>query len=192
MVISVVLIIDNQLHNNITERTTHDLAGEARLLALQWKPGVNADSLADNAGAATGHRITLIDSAGHVVGDSDCDGAALLRLENHSSRPEVASALARGMGSSKRMSPSTGEEQLYVAVKSPQGVVRLSVTTKAIARVFAGARQGVIVAVLFGDLVGAVILASLAAGVALSNFEHAVVASCGCAPGPPARGSLTP
>jgi len=165
MVISVVLIIDNQLHNNITERTTHDLAGEARLLALQWKPGVNADSLADNAGAATGHRITLIDGAGHVVGDSDFDGAALLRLENHSSRPEVASALASGMGSSKRMSPSTGEEQLYVAIKSSQGVVRLSVTTKAIARVFAGARQGVIVAGVMSFLLATILAALFARAV---------------------------
>ena len=39
MVVSVVVIIDNQLHTSITDQTIHDLAGEARLLAAQWKPG---------------------------------------------------------------------------------------------------------------------------------------------------------
>ena len=62
MVISVVLIIDNQLHSSIVEQTTHDLAGEARLVATEWRPDVDPDSLADQAGVATGHRITLLDS----------------------------------------------------------------------------------------------------------------------------------
>jgi signal transduction histidine kinase len=157
MVIAVVMIIDNQLHNNITEQTTHDLAGEARLVALQWKPGVNADSIADNAGAATGHRITLIDSSGQVVGDSDFDGPALHDLENHSGRPEVVAARATGMGSSRRMSPSTGEEQLYVAVKTTLGVVRVSVTTKAVEELFERARSGVLLAGAISFLLAAIL-----------------------------------
>ena len=146
MVVAVVIIIDNQLHRSITEQTTRDLAGEARLLALQWQPNSNADSLADKAGAATGHRITLIDNAGQVVGDSDFDGRALLRLENHSMRPEVSAAREHGVGSAIRMSPSTGEEQLYVAVSTSHGVVRLSVTTKAVANIFSRAQRGVLAA----------------------------------------------
>lgn len=157
MVIAVVVIIDNQLHNNITEQTTHDLAGEARLVALQWKPGVNADSIADNAGAATGHRITLIDSTGHVVGDSDFDGPALQALENHGARPEVVSARSTGMGSSRRMSPSTGEEQLYVAVKTPLGFARVSVTTKAVEELFERARSGVLLAGTISFLLAAIL-----------------------------------
>ena len=143
MVISVVVIIDNQLQSRIADQTSHDLAGEARLMAMQWRPGVNADSLADEASTATGHRITLIDSTGHVVGDSEFDGPALQGLENHSTRPEVIAAREHGMGTSRRMSPSTGEEQLYVAVKAPQGVARVSVTTKTVGDLFARARSGV-------------------------------------------------
>jgi two-component system phosphate regulon sensor histidine kinase PhoR len=157
MVVSVVIIIDNQLHTSITDQTTHDLAGEARLLATQWKPGVDADSLADEAGAATGHRVTLIDSTGHVVGDSDFDGLALQRLENHSSRPEVIAALKSDVGAARRMSPSTGEEQLYVAVKAPRGVARVSVTTRAVEEIFGSARNGVIVAGLISFLLAAVL-----------------------------------
>lgn len=157
MVISVVLIIDNQLHASITDQTTHDLAGEARLVALQWQPAVNADSIADNAGAATGHRITLVDRAGQVLGDSDFDGPALRSLENHSTRPEVVEARSRGMGSSRRMSPSTGEEQLYVAVRSPLGFARVSVTTKAVDEVFASAQRGVIAAGIISFLLAAIL-----------------------------------
>jgi signal transduction histidine kinase len=157
MVVSVVVIIDNQLHTSITDQTTHDLAGEARLLAGQWKPGVDADSLADEAGLATGHRVTLIDSTGHVVGDSDFDGPALQRLENHSTRPEVVDAIKGGVGSVRRMSPSTGEEQLYVAVKAHRGVARVSVTTRVVEEIFGRARNGVIVAGLISFLLAAIL-----------------------------------
>ena len=159
MVISVVVIIDNQLPSSITDQTTHDLAGEARLMAIQWKPGVNADSLADEAGVATGHRITLIDSAGHVVGDSEFDGPALQGLENHSNRPEVVAARENGMGSARRMSPSTGEEQLYVAVKAPHGFARVSVTTRTTEDLFARARSGVIAAGMISFLLAAILAA---------------------------------
>jgi signal transduction histidine kinase len=159
MVVSVVLIIDNQLHSNIADRTIHDLAGEARFLATQWKSGVDPDSLADQAGAATGHRVTLIDSTGHVVGDSEFDGPALQGLQNHSRRPEIVAAHLNGVGSIRRMSPSTGEEQLYVAVKAPRGTARVSVTTKAVEDLFARARSGVLAAGFISFILAAVLAA---------------------------------
>ena len=157
MVVSVVVIIDNQLHSSITDQATHDLAGEARLVATEWRPGVDPDALADEAGVATGHRVTLIDSTGRVLGDSEFDGPALLSLENHSTRPEVVAARQSGVGSVRRMSPSTGEEQLYVAVKAPSGTARVSVTTKEIEEIFARARSGVIAAGLISFLLAAVL-----------------------------------
>ena len=157
MVVSVVVIIDSQLHTSITEQATHDLAGEARFLATQWKSGVDPDSLADQAGVATGRRITLIDSTGHVVGDSEFDGLALRELENHSGRPEVIEARKNGVGSVRRMSPSTGEEQLYVAVKAPRGVARVSVTTSAVEEIFARARSGVLAAGFISFLLAAIL-----------------------------------
>jgi signal transduction histidine kinase len=157
LVVSVVIIIDNQLHTSITDQTIHDLAGEAKLLAAEWKPGVDADSLADEAGMATGHRVTLIDPAGHVIGDSEFDGPALQRLENHSTRPEVVAANKSGVGSARRMSPSTGEEQLYVAVKAARGVARVSVTTRTVEDIFGSARNGVIAAGLISFLLAAIL-----------------------------------
>jgi signal transduction histidine kinase len=157
MVVSVVVIIDNQLHTSVTEQAVHDLAGEARLVATEWKSGADPDSLADQAGVATGHRVTLIDSAGHVVGDSEFDGLALQTLENHSTRPEVIEARRNGVGSVRRMSPSTGEERLYVAVKAPRGIARVSVTTRAVEEIFARARSGVLAAGFISFLLAAIL-----------------------------------
>ena len=157
MVVSVVVIIDNQLHSSITDQTTRDLAGEARFLATQWKSGVDPDSLADEAGVATGRRVTLIDSTGHVVGDSEFDGPALQSLENHRGRPEVVAAQASGVGSVRRMSPSTGEEQLYVAVRAPRGTSRVSVPTRIVEDLFARARSGVLVAGAISFLLAAIL-----------------------------------
>ena len=156
---SVVLILDKQLLNRITEQSTQDLAGEARFLARLWRPGVDADALADEAGAATGHRTTLIDGSGKVVGDSEFDEAALAALDNHSDRPEVITARSGRVGSSRRMSPSTGEEQLYVAVAAAQGVARVSVTTTVLEGTFARARRGVIAASLIAFLLAAALSA---------------------------------
>lgn len=159
MVIAVVLIIDRQLHSNITEQTTHDLAGEARLIALQWQSAISPDSLANAAGVATRHRITLIDSTGQVVGDSEFDGPALQALENHSTRPEVVVARDGGLGSVRRMSPSTGEEQLYVAVRAPRGVARVSVTTKVVEDLFDRAESGVLTAGIISFILAAILAA---------------------------------
>jgi len=181
MVISVVLIIDNQLYSSIVEQTTHDLAGEARLVATEWRPDVDPDSLADQDGVATGHRITLIDSTGHVVGDSEFDGPALKALENHATRPEVVAARQTGSGSIKRMSPSTGEEQLYVAVKAPRGTARVSVTTRAVEEIFASARSGVLVAGLISFLLAGILAVLFSRSVSrpivdLSNVARSLAA----------------
>jgi two-component system phosphate regulon sensor histidine kinase PhoR len=181
MVISVVLIIDNQIYSSIVEQTTHDLAGEARLVATEWRPDVDPDSLADQAGVATGHRITLIDSTGHVVGDSEFDGPALQALENHATRPEVVAARQTGLGSVRRMSPSTGEERLYVAVKAARGTARVSVTTSAVEEIFANARSGVLVAGLISFLLAGILAVLFSRSVSrpivdLSNVARSLAA----------------
>src|SRR5207247_8243847 len=66
-------------------------------------------------------RVTLIDSSGRVRGDTEFDRAALARLQNHRDRPEVRAAMdsASGVGTNTRLSASTNERQLYVAVREP-------------------------------------------------------------------------
>jgi two-component system phosphate regulon sensor histidine kinase PhoR len=127
---------DRLLRASLEDAVARGLEREARLVAallpadsLAW-PG-----LARELGARLGERVTLIDPAGRVRGDTEFDRGALGRLENHLGRPEVRDALARGAGRSGRLSASTNERRLYVAVRGgPPGlaVVRLSTTLAAL------------------------------------------------------------
>ncbi len=58
-------------------------------------------------------RVTIIDSDGKVLGDSE---VAPEQLDNHSSRPEVYTALHGGTGAEIRYSDTLGMNMLYVAV----------------------------------------------------------------------------
>ncbi len=146
LVLAVVLIIDRRLHARIVEQTIDGLAREARLVAVDWTPRTAADSLADVAGTALGHRVTLIAEDGVVVGDSEFNGDALRALENHNTRPEVALARQGAVGSARRLSSSAGDEEFYVAVKAPSGVARVSLPTRAIEEVFDRTRGDVVLA----------------------------------------------
>src|SRR5688572_6034478 len=122
------------------------MAADARLLATLWRPGVDADSLADASSTALGFRVTLIDSTGRVLGDSEFEGAALARLENHAARPEILAARARGAGTDVRVSASAGDEALYFAVQAPLGFARVAISTAAAEQTIARARRAVLVA----------------------------------------------
>ena len=146
LVALVVAIIDGRLRTRFYEESAAEVLREARLVAAQWRPGLSVDSLANAAGAALGHRVTLIDSTGKVLGDSEFDPPELDALQNHLTRPEVQSALRNGSGVSRRVSASAGDEELYAAVRSGSGFARVSVTALTIQQLFARARRDVLVA----------------------------------------------
>ena len=123
--------LDWRLRNRLRDATATELLREARLVGLQWVEGVDPDSLADAAGAALSHRVTLVAPDGRVVGDSEFDGPALARLENHAARPEISAATSGDSGFSIRPSPSAGDEEMYAAVRSRLGVTRVSLPTTA-------------------------------------------------------------
>src|SRR2546422_7433077 len=65
------------------------------------------------------------------VCSSDLDRASLDRLENHLLRPEVQQALSTSVGRAERLSASTNERRMYIAVRGGPGgpaVVRVSTT----------------------------------------------------------------
>jgi two-component system, OmpR family, phosphate regulon sensor histidine kinase PhoR len=125
---------DVVLRRHLEQEIATELEREARLVATF----VPTDStgwpeFAALAGARLGRRVTLIDPDGHVRGDTEFDRASLAQLQNHRDRPEVRAALdsARGVGMNERLSASTNERQMYVAIRSgPPGlaVVRVSTT----------------------------------------------------------------
>jgi two-component system phosphate regulon sensor histidine kinase PhoR len=123
--------LDRRLRDRLRDATITELLREARLVASQWREGIDPDSLADVAGSALAHRVTLVAADGLVAGDSEFDEPALGRLENHSSRPEISAALSSDSGFSVRRSPSAGDEEIYAAVRATLGVARVSLPTTA-------------------------------------------------------------
>ncbi|MGA2976672.1 MAG: ATP-binding protein [Spirochaetia bacterium] len=99
----------------------------APLMGLGRTAGL--DSLVASIGKEGRVRITVIDPKGIVLADSQQDAAT---MENHSDRPEVASALKGKIGMSSRFSGTVRRWMIYVAAPvaapdgKPQGVVRAS------------------------------------------------------------------
>ena len=161
LVAGVIIIAGSRLNNRLTGDMGDELEREARLVAVMWSANpANPDSLADAAGAALQRRVTLIDSSGVVIGDSEFDGPALTRLENHASRPEIVAARDSGHGRSSRPSKSAGDEEMYVGVRHPRGFVRVSIGTNRVRDIVGGAWRDVLIAALFA-LLGAIVLAAV-------------------------------
>ena len=141
-------------------RLVHALLGGAALAptereALQARvAGVAGD---------VGLRLTLIDTAGAVIADSEVPAPGLAQLENHALRPEVAAALAGGVGVHERVSGTVGRPLLYVAIPVPGGALRVATD---------GARVEAEAAALLRALAGAGTV-----GLALAALLVAVIAT---------------
>jgi signal transduction histidine kinase len=159
LVLLVVVLSGSRLTHELEETQNSELVREARFVASEWTPGVNANVLAHRAGTALGHRVTLIDSVGVVLGDSEFEGDALRALENHSSRPEVIAAMHGDVGIARRDSKSVGDERVYVAVRAAPGVARVSIDTHQRDLVVSRARRDVLWSG-FAALVVALVLAA--------------------------------
>jgi len=90
---------------------------------VESAPPAALTEITAQAARASGARITVIDSTGKVLADSEVD---LAKLDNHADRPEIIAALHGQVGISTRVSHSLGTELLYVAAPIPGGVVRMA------------------------------------------------------------------
>src|SRR5687767_13289569 len=165
LVIGVILVLvvalsERGLRSGMLGTMTARMEADARLLGALWRPGIDPDSLSDASAGLLGFRVTLIDSTGTVIGDSQFDAPALARLENHATRPEIVAARQASHGAVLRVSPSVGDEELYVAVRAPLGFARVAVSTVEVDRTIARAGQSVLVAGAIGA-VAAIALALL-------------------------------
>ncbi len=135
-VAALIIAADQLLRRYLEDEIARGLEREARLVAaLLPADALHWPDFARDLGARIGHRVTLIDPTGAVRGDTEFDRAALGQLENHLLRPEVQQALATGVGRTERVSASTNERRMYVALRGgPPGlaVVRLSTTLAAV------------------------------------------------------------
>ncbi|OLB49725.1 MAG: hypothetical protein AUI08_07340 [Gemmatimonadetes bacterium 13_2_20CM_2_65_7] len=168
-VVGSIIATDILLRRHLEAEIADELEREAGLLA-EFTPADSSKwpEFAALAGGRLGRRVTLIDPEGHVRGDTEFDRASLSHLQNHRDRPEVRAALdsASGVGMDQRLSASTNERQMYVAVRGgPPGlaVVRVS-TTLAIVDAQVHAWQRAVAAAGLVMLLAAALVAWMLAG----------------------------
>jgi two-component system phosphate regulon sensor histidine kinase PhoR len=118
--VAVDYLVTQRVQETFSGQLRQELAEKARTIALMLPQQEGFSQLAK----ATGARVTWVDAAGRVLGESDADPA---RMENHKARPEIAAALQGQIGSSLRMSPTLGIRLFYVAIPYRGGALRLAV-----------------------------------------------------------------
>jgi two-component system phosphate regulon sensor histidine kinase PhoR len=161
LVAAVVLIAGSRLRDRLVDEKLGELRRDAHLVSTEWTPGVDPDELAHRAGRALGYRVTIVDTSGVVLGDSEFEADARRRLENHRLRPEIVAARESGSGHSLRRSASAGDEEMYFAVRHPSsGFVRVSLTTRSLDEIVGGARRDVLVSGVVA-LLGVLVLVPL-------------------------------
>jgi signal transduction histidine kinase len=152
------LAADRWLRASIENTLADEMRRQARLLGAALPDEADHLPQAARRLAAFGNRrMTIVDSTGRVLGDSEFDDASLALLDNHLSRPEVAAALATGSGVAKRYSTSTNRVELKVAVRSWPGVVRVSAPIDQVDAVIADAQRSVFLAALVALALGIVL-----------------------------------
>ena len=122
-----VWVAEGTLRLDLEHDMTAGLEREARVIAA----ALPTDSIAARAAVhrfshENGHRITLIDAAGRVLAESGVPDVNLAAIANHANRPEFITAMAGGVGTDIRTSPTFGVPHLYVAIAGGPGVVRVA------------------------------------------------------------------
>ncbi len=133
-----------------------------QLLAEGDIPAIH--SFIQNIAKKTASRITLIDDAGHVIGDSLKNPE---KMDDHKNRPEFIEARTKGYGSSVRFSKTVGEKMLYVAIPLyPEGVdhasgldgmLRVSVSVAKLEKTFNRVKKDMAIAMLVVIFAAAII-----------------------------------
>lgn len=123
------IYLEDRTAKNYLDELRASLMAEGRAvstIAVQADPS-DLDRIINRFGAALGRRITVIDSKGVVLADSEGDAAT---MDSHAGRPEVAAALASGRGYAVRHSDTLQQDMMYAAVRyhgnGRTGVVRLA------------------------------------------------------------------
>jgi two-component system phosphate regulon sensor histidine kinase PhoR len=127
--ISLELYLSGAIKNDYILKLKTSLITQARLIADQMPALVtgNLDDFCKRFKEETGARVTIIDSLGKVLGDSD---ESSTRMENHLNRPEIREADIGNVGSSLRYSATLKRNLFYLAIAvdkdSGKEFVRLS------------------------------------------------------------------
>jgi two-component system, OmpR family, phosphate regulon sensor histidine kinase PhoR len=173
------LYLRPSIEADLLDRIRGDLF--VRLALIERAAGANRDldpaawdALANDLAPRARGRVTFIDGAGTVIGDSEVTTADLPRVENHRDRPELAAALAGQPGSSMRYSTTIRKRLMYAAIPMPvpgggRGAARLAVSIDEVAGAVATVRG-----ILWGALAVALMVALVASTTVAQLLARAV------------------
>ncbi|MDZ7264962.1 MAG: ATP-binding protein [candidate division KSB1 bacterium] len=104
-------------------------------------------------------RVTIIDSSGQVLADSDVAPERIHLMDNHLHRPEIKKALAEGWGQSYRRSDTVGRNIFYTAfpIKRDQKILAI-LRLAYYAQNFEESMSNIIPMIIGGNLLGLLIL----------------------------------
>ncbi len=117
--ISAAFYASGQMRDVYREEITKNLEAVAKLTRNQLHPvfrfenNRQIDSLCKLLGKESQSRITIVDSNGRVLGDSDIDPTL---MENHRNRTEIAQALGGEVSAASRYSNTLQQNMIFVAV----------------------------------------------------------------------------
>jgi len=130
LLISLELYLSGTVKDNYISNLKESLTTQGRLIADQIPVSFtnNLDDFCKKYKEKTGVRVTIINSSGKVLGDSDEPSG---QMENHSDRQEIRDAEISDVGSSIRYSKTLQKNLLYLAIAvnrgSEKNILRLSV-----------------------------------------------------------------
>jgi signal transduction histidine kinase len=177
------LAADRWLRASIEHTLADEMRRQARLIgeALPDEPA-QLSQAARRLSSLANRRMTIVDSTGRVLGDSEFDDESLALLDNHLSRPEITEAWATGSGVAKRFSTSTNRVELKVAVREWPGVVRVSAPMDQVDAVISDAQRSVFLAALVALGLG-IVLAWVVERQVTRPLDQLVTAARGLASG---------
>ncbi len=129
--VSLDLLIHKAWENMLRSEIDTSLRQKTQMFALRVEatPHESLQKIAEQTSQAAGTRITIINSDGKVLADTEANPDT---MENHARRSEFIAALHGQVGSATRLSKTIGVELLYVAVPIPGGAVRMAYPLSAI------------------------------------------------------------
>lgn len=115
LLLSLELYLSSSIKDNYISNLRASLITQARLIADQIPSSFthNLDDFCKSVKEKSGARVTIIDSSGQVLGDSDEPSE---KMENHSDRPEIQDAAVSDAGSSIRYSKTLRKDLFYLAI----------------------------------------------------------------------------
>jgi len=113
----VAFMVGRPVKPRIMERIESDLTTYVRMINLTSSKTEIKKRVAELSGISDA-RITLIDTEGVVLADSDRD---VSKMDNHLNRPEIQEARVKGKGRATRFSRTLGVDMFYIALPVKDG-----------------------------------------------------------------------